>query len=96
MERVEAGMMAVSRAGHDKDTLYLVLRIEGDFAYLSDGWLKPKEKPKKKRLKHLQVICRIQGGAFEEKSITNEEIRYRLKEYQREKRLRREICQKQM
>lgn len=94
MERVEAGMMAVSRAGHDKDTLYLILRIDGDMADLSDGRLKPKEKPKKKRLKHLQVIRRIQGG-FQEESITNEEIRYQLKEYQREVKLRRELCQKQ-
>lgn len=76
-ERAEAGMMAVSRAGHDKDTLYLILRVEGSFAWLADGKKKPKEAPKKKRLKHLQVIRkkRIRPEGFSETDITNEEIK---------------------
>ena len=34
MERIERGMLAWSRAGHDTDTLYLVCGVEGDFVYL--------------------------------------------------------------
>ena len=42
------GQFAVSKAGHDKGTLYVVVAREGDFVYLSDGRLKTPQKPKKK------------------------------------------------
>ena len=41
----EAGMLAWSRAGHDKDTLYVIVKTEGEYVYLSDGRLKPVEHP---------------------------------------------------
>ncbi len=37
MERVQAGMAAISMAGHDRGHLYLILELEGDYAYLADG-----------------------------------------------------------
>ncbi len=92
MERIEAGMMAQSRAGHDRGTLYLILKVEGDFLYLSEGRLRPKEKPKKKRQKHVQVIRRVKSRDFDGTAITNEEIKYQIKMYK----IRRETCQKQM
>lgn len=93
MERIRAGMMAVSMAGHDRGGLYLILKVDGDFAYLCDGRLKPKENPKKKRLKHLQVIRSAWSPDFDGSVITNEEIKYQIKMY---KKIRREACQKQM
>ena len=50
------GQLATSRAGHDRDTLYVIIAEEGDFVYLCDGRLKPPDKPKKKRRKHIQPI----------------------------------------
>lgn len=50
------GQLAVSRAGHDKDTLYLIVREEGNSVYLADGVLKPYAMPKKKNKKHIQLI----------------------------------------
>ena len=38
------GQFAVSKAGHDKGTLYVVVAREGDFVYLSDGRLKRSRK----------------------------------------------------
>jgi hypothetical protein len=38
------GQFAVSKAGHDKGTLYVVVAREGDFVYLSDGRLKTPQK----------------------------------------------------
>lgn len=93
MDRIEAGMMAQSRAGHDRGTLYVILKVEGDFLYLSDGRLRPKEKPKKKRQKHVQVIRRVDNRDFDGTAVTNEEIKYQIKMYQK---IRRETCQKQM
>lgn len=49
-------MLAVSRAGHDRDTLYLVLREEGDYLWLTDGRRRLLENPKKKKKIHVQII----------------------------------------
>lgn len=59
MERFEPGMLAWSRAGHDVGQLYVILDVQDDFVFLTDGRLKPLEKPKKKKQKHIQVIRKI-------------------------------------
>ena len=41
MERVETGMFARSKAGHDKGKLYIILRTESEYVYLTDGRLRP-------------------------------------------------------
>lgn len=79
------GQLAVSKAGHDKDTLYVVVGQEGDFVYLCDGRLKIPEKPKKKRLKHVQPINRTVDGELLRKlhnseKVYAEEIRHALKQ----------------
>lgn len=77
MERYEAGMLAWSRAGHDKGQLYVIQKVENGYVYLTDGRLKPLEKPKKKKMMHIQVFRNIpeelrdiSGG-----NVKNEEIR---------------------
>ena len=55
---IEPGQIVRSIAGHDKDRFFLVLEIEGDFAYLVDGKYRPLESPKKKRKKHLAPTLR--------------------------------------
>lgn len=50
------GKLAVSRAGHDKDTLYLILREEEKSVYLADGVYKTYANPKKKNKNHIQLI----------------------------------------
>lgn len=47
------GMFATSIAGHDKGQMYIIIKEEGDFAYLADGRTRALENPKKKRKKHL-------------------------------------------
>ena len=47
------GQFAVSKAGHDKGVLYVVVAQEGEFAFLCDGKTKTLENPKKKKLKHI-------------------------------------------
>ena len=56
MEQYHAEMLAVSLAGHDKGTCYVVLGWEDGFFLLSDGKSKPLERPKKKNQKHVQLI----------------------------------------
>lgn len=50
------GELATSKAGHDKDRLYMIVGEEGECVYLCDGRLRGVEHPKKKRKKHIQII----------------------------------------
>lgn len=80
------GQFVISKAGHDKGTVYMVFGLEGDFAYLCDGRLKTAASPKKKRLKHVQPINRGVDEALEKRladgeKVYDEEIRYAIKKY---------------
>lgn len=50
------GELATSKAGHDKDRLYMIVGEEGECVYLCDGRLCGVEHPKKKKKKHIQII----------------------------------------
>ena len=73
----EAGMLAWSRAGHDKDKLYVIVKTEGEYVYLSDGRLTPVEHPKKKKIRHIQIVRQIPEEllGLNIETIKNEEIR---------------------
>lgn len=79
------GQFVTSKAGHDKDTLYVIVAEEGDFVALSDGRLKPVESPKRKRRKHIQPINETVGEelaqALQQRRASNEQIKYALKQY---------------
>jgi len=80
------GKFATSKAGHDKAQLYVVTAMDGDFVYLSDGRLKPIEKPKKKRIKHIQIINTtveedLYNRILKKETVRNEEIKYAIKKY---------------
>ncbi len=49
------GRFVVSKAGHDKGTVYVVAACEGESLYLADGRLKKADAPKKKNRKHVQL-----------------------------------------
>ena len=86
------GCLAVSKAGHDKDEIYLIIKEEKDFIYLADGKLKTVSSPKKKNKKHIQIIkhgpASAQADELKQKLIDgqpvrDEEIKYVIKKYQR-------------
>lgn len=56
MERYEIGMLARSKAGHDKGHVYVIYNIEEAYVYLVDGAIRTISKPKKKKKKHVQLI----------------------------------------
>ena len=81
MEGDLTGRTVRSLAGHDSGRLYIVLRTDGAFVFLSDGRLKPREGPKKKKIRHVEVLPGTLT-AFTPKSIeaaSNDEIRLALK-----------------
>ena len=83
VEKIEAGMLAISRVGHDKDTCYIVWDMDETYVWLVDGRLRPLEKPKKKKRKHIQIQYTIPENLREKlsrkESIRNEDIKFAIK-----------------
>ncbi|MDD2972280.1 MAG: KOW domain-containing RNA-binding protein [Lachnospiraceae bacterium] len=78
------GMFATSKAGHDKNQLYIIINETGEYVYLVDGVLKTMDKPKKKSKKHIQIIKYMIDSEIAEKlknkmPIQNEEIKRAIK-----------------
>ena len=80
---LKKGMMAISKAGHDQGNWYVVLDIEGEYAFLVNGTTKKMDCPKKKKLKHLQPVLKVPENLQEKlqtgKAWTNEEVKRALK-----------------
>ena len=53
----EIGMLAKSKAGHDKGQLYVIYDVDETYVYLVDGKIRTIDKPKKKKRRHVQIIC---------------------------------------
>ena len=84
------GELATSKAGHDKDRLYMIVGEEGECVYLCDGRLRGVEHPKKKKKKHIQIIHSsaqdtliqiIKQNLPGERDEINRQIRKTLEEY---------------
>jgi ribosomal protein L14E/L6E/L27E len=58
MDRYEIGMLAKSKAGHDKGHVYVIFDVDDAYVYLVDGVIRTIEKPKKKKKKHVQLILK--------------------------------------
>ena len=81
MEKVIPGMLARSKAGHDKGDLYLIDRVEPEYAYLVDGSRRPLSKPKKKKWKHIQIIKQMREHWNPEQK-NDDDIRRAIRQYE--------------
>lgn len=82
---IEIGSIVYSKAGRDKGNFFVVIAIDGEYAFICDGDLRKTEKPKKKKLKHLKVINEksefVVDRLVKTGRITNSEIRKSLAQY---------------
>lgn len=74
------GRIVVSKAGRDAGRRFVVVKVIDDlFVEVSDGDLRRVEKPKRKKIKHLDITDEVAEGLAEKlKSngrITNAEVR---------------------
>ncbi len=84
MSRMATGMLAKSLAGHDKNSIYIIVGIENDCVYLADGKLRMIENPKRKKVKHIQIIHKLYNIEETQKLVTqNELVKKFIKEYER-------------
>ena len=56
IDRIERGMLAKSKAGHDKGHVYVIYETDDTYVYLVDGRIRMIENPKRKKIKHVQII----------------------------------------
>ena len=54
-QKIRLGSIAYSKSGRDSGSYYLIVGLEGEFAYIADGRIRKLAKPKKKKLKHLRL-----------------------------------------
>lgn len=77
----QLGQIVKAKAGRDKDGFFVILKLDGKYAYIADGRRRKVDLPKKKKLIHLvptatvvqdyrtnREIIRILS-AFREKSL---------------------------
>lgn len=85
MEQFEVGMLAFSKAGHDNGDLYVIIKVDKEYVYLANGKNHSFEKPKRKNVKHIQIIKYIEKSIHEKlkenSKIQNEDIKRVIKLY---------------
>ena len=85
MEAYEVGSLVKSKAGHDKDQIYVIIKADDEYIYLSDGIYKTLDKLKKKKRKHIQRINyideQINKKIKNHEPMINEEIKRTIKLY---------------
>lgn len=82
----KTGLIVRSMAGRDKGDLFIILRTEGEYAYIANGNLRKVDCPKKKKLRHLKseeyVSEFIKNKLETAGKVTNNEVRIAIAEYQ--------------
>ena len=83
------GFLASSKAGHDKDKIYVIIKEDTEYVWLTDGKIRTVDNPKKKRKKHIQVIKyfyneEMRSALLGEKKVTDLEIVMVLKKYKKQ------------
>ena len=88
---IKSGMLAISKAGHDKGELYVINSVEGKFVFLINGKKYTKFHSKKKNLLHIQPInidykdvIKNAGKQHKRESFNSEDIAFAIKLYKRE------------
>lgn len=82
MREYKIGHLVVSMAGHDKGTFYIINDVQGEYVFLVDGKYKTIDKPKKKKIKHIQYVADFSEKLNE--NIRDEMYKYVLKQYRKE------------
>lgn len=85
IDRPQVGQIAVSTAGRDAGTRYLVVKVLDDrYVEIVDGYTRVLNRPKKKNIRHLKLIgmagSDLQASLFEGRPLRNAQLRSALEE----------------
>ena len=91
IERPQVGQIAVSTAGRDAGTKYLIVKVLDDrYVEVVDGQKRVSNRPKKKNCRHLQLVGMagrdLQAALAEGRPLRNSELRSELREQGAEER----------
>lgn len=80
------GYYAASKAGHDRNEIYIIISEDGEYVYLADGRLRTVEHPKRKNRKHIQIIRqgvdeKLCQALKDKKPVDNETLKRAIKLY---------------
>ena len=71
--------IVISLAGRDQGKLFYVVSTEGEYALLADGKTRRLEHPKRKKLKHIRFVSRIESKVAKKlyagDAVLNSELR---------------------
>ena len=81
---VGVGQVVFSKCGRDKGGAFVVLSVEGEYVFLTDGQLRPLSKPKKKKVRHTQPTHDVMG-TVNQGGLTDADIRKWLLQYKCER-----------
>lgn len=68
------GSFAKSKAGRDKEQIYVIINEEAEYVYLADGKNKLLTKPKRKKKKHIQPIKKYDDTLLCRKLATGQPV----------------------
>ncbi len=70
------GSIVKSTSGHDKNLLFVVIKIDGNYVYIANGKERKLESQKRKNIKHIALTSKSIGLC----EITNKKMRKLLSE----------------
>ena len=79
MVMYEAGMLARSKAGHDKAKMYIIKEVDDTYVYLVDGRIRTLVHPKKRK-NNVQIV----HGTYNMKELDDAGIRKLIKDWMKE------------
>ena len=71
---MEPGMLARSKAGRDKDCIYVIISVNDEYVYLADGVKRSVSNLKKKNRRHVQIIYKMQCEDYTDDAAIRETI----------------------
>lgn len=77
---IRKGTVVLSAAGHDKGGVFAVIGFtDGETALIADGKIRKLEKPKKKKLKHLEPLGTLERIDL---AMTNRQLKKALRAFE--------------
>lgn len=70
--------MVFSKSGRDKGKAFVVMEVDNQYVKLVDGKLRTLDKPKKKKIKHVQPTLEIVDLTTDGRALQDADIRKRL------------------